>query len=77
MNANNLNTGRPLDLILVEDSAIAAELGRFNRATVDREMAMIGLKRQVNALSHELGRAPQFNLDFADAPDRRVSSGSQ
>lgn len=45
MNANNPNTWRSLDLILVEDSAIDAEL------------------------SHELGRAPPFALDFADAPD--------
>jgi hypothetical protein len=29
---------------------------------------MIELKRQVNALSSELGRAPPFALDFADAP---------
>lgn len=44
------------------------ELERFNRVAVDRELAMIGLKRQVNALSRELGRAPPFALDFADAP---------
>ena len=47
------------------------ELERFNRATVDRELAMIALKRQVNALSRELGRAPPFALDFIDAPDAR------
>jgi PAS domain S-box-containing protein len=44
------------------------ELERFNRAAIDRELAMIELKRQVNALSSELGRAPPFALDFADAP---------
>jgi PAS domain S-box-containing protein len=44
------------------------ELERFSRAAVDRELAMIELKRQVNALSNELGRAPPFALDFADAP---------
>ena len=44
------------------------ELERFNRAAVDRELAMIDLKRQVNALSRELGRTPPFALDFADAP---------
>jgi hypothetical protein len=42
------------------------ELERFNRAAVDRELAMIELKRQVNALSSELGRAPPFALDFAE-----------
>lgn len=41
---------------------------RFNRAAIDRELAMIGLKRKVNALSRELGRAPPFALDFADLP---------
>lgn len=45
-----------------------AELERFNRAAVDRELAMIGLKRQVNALSVELGQATPYSLDFADAP---------
>ncbi|MDI6747231.1 MAG: PAS domain S-box protein [Rhodocyclaceae bacterium] len=41
-----------------------AELERFNLAAVDREMAMIDLKRQVNALSQELGRPPPHELDF-------------
>jgi len=45
------------------------ELMRFNRVAVDREMVMIGLKRQVNALSIELGRTPPFALAFANAPE--------
>lgn len=44
------------------------ELTRFNRAMVGREMAMIELKRQVNALSLELRRASPFALEFNDAP---------
>jgi len=44
------------------------ELERFNRVAVDREIVMIGLKRRVNALSHELERTPPFALDFADVP---------
>ena len=48
------------------------ELTRFNRAMVGREMAMIELKQQVNALSRELGRAPPFALDFTDVPDSAV-----
>ena len=44
------------------------ELERFNRAAINRELAMIELKRQVNALSRELGRAPPYALNFADAP---------
>lgn len=50
----------------------AAELERFNRATVDREIAMIGLKRQVNALSVELGRAPPFDLGAVNAAEADV-----
>ena len=44
------------------------ELRRWQQATLGRELAMIELKRQVNALSRELGRAEPFNLDFAAAP---------
>lgn len=44
------------------------ELERFNRATVGREMDMIALKQQVNALSRQLGRKPPFALDFLEAP---------
>jgi PAS domain S-box-containing protein len=44
------------------------ELERFNRVTVGREMDMITLKQQVNALSRQLGQAPPFSLDFLDAP---------
>lgn len=43
------------------------ELERFNRATVGREMDMIALKQQVNALSRQLGREPPFALDFLEA----------
>ena len=42
------------------------ELVRFNAASIGRELQMIALKRQINALSHELGRAPPFDLAFAD-----------
>jgi PAS domain S-box-containing protein len=53
------------------------ELERFNKVSVDREMDMIGLKRKVNALSLELGRAAPFNLDFADAPPAPPAAGAQ
>jgi PAS domain S-box-containing protein len=39
-------------------------LERFNRIAVGRELVMIELKRQVNALSRELGREAPFVLDF-------------
>ncbi len=41
------------------------ELSRFNSVAVDRELDMIALKKQVNALARELGRAEPFNLAFA------------
>ena len=47
-----------------------AELERFNLAAVGRELDMIGLKKQVNELSCQLGRDPPFSLAFLDTPDR-------
>ena len=44
------------------------ELERFNRVSVGREMDMIALKQQVNALARQLGREPPFALDFLDTP---------
>ncbi|RTL51359.1 MAG: PAS domain S-box protein, partial [Rhodocyclaceae bacterium] len=43
------------------------ELQRFNRVMVGREMEMISLKQQVNALSLALGRAAPYALSFLDA----------
>ncbi|MDD5390138.1 MAG: transporter substrate-binding domain-containing protein [Gallionellaceae bacterium] len=45
------------------------ELERFNRATVGRELDMIALKRRINALSIQLGRAPPYPLSFLDDPE--------
>lgn len=45
-----------------------AELEQFNRASIGRELGMIELKKQVNALAAELGRAPPHDLSFLDAP---------
>jgi PAS domain S-box-containing protein len=47
-----------------ELKAHADELMRFNRAAVDRELRMIELKREVNALCAELGRTHRYPLDF-------------
>jgi hypothetical protein len=44
-----------------------AELDRFNRSAVGRELDVIELKERVNALSRELGREPPFPLAFLDA----------
>lgn len=45
------------------------ELERFNRATVGRELDMIALKRQVNALAVRLGEDPPYDLGFAEGAD--------
>ncbi|MBK7767994.1 MAG: PAS domain-containing protein [Sulfuritalea sp.] len=44
------------------------QLERFNRVAVDRELDMIRLKQQVNALSRQLGQAPPHALAFVEAP---------
>ena len=46
-----------------------AELERFNRAAVGRELKMIELKKQINALSRETGREPPFALAFLGTTD--------
>ena len=48
-----------------------AELLRANKAMVGRELTMIEMKKTINALHAELGRAPPYPLDFLknhDAP---------
>lgn len=42
------------------------ELERFNRAMVGRELDMVALKRQINALCGELGRPPAYPQTFLD-----------
>lgn len=44
-----------------------AELARFNRAAVDRELDMIALKAQINQLSQAQQRPAPHRLDFAAA----------
>lgn len=59
------------------DAALRAsvdELERFNRLAVGRELDMIELKQQVNALSLRLGLVPPYAIEFAErsapqAPD--------
>jgi two-component system, chemotaxis family, CheB/CheR fusion protein len=51
------------------------ELDRFNRAAVGRELRMIELKKEVNALSLRLGQPAPYALEFehkdADDPETR------
>ncbi|KAF0163598.1 MAG: response regulator receiver [Rhodocyclaceae bacterium] len=51
------------------------ELERFNRVAVGRELEMIGLKRQVNALSQQLGQKPPHALSFLDNPAAEPKAG--
>jgi PAS domain S-box-containing protein len=53
------------------------ELERFNRATVGRELDMIELKRQINALSRQLGQEPPYPLNFLDNDMDRPSEGRE
>ncbi|NUN10525.1 MAG: PAS domain S-box protein, partial [Ignavibacteriaceae bacterium] len=51
-----------------------AELEKFNKLSVGRELRMIELKKQVNHLSEKLGIDLPYNLDFFDAtPDKNKS----
>lgn len=43
------------------------ELQRFNRAMIGRELDMVRLKREVNALAAELGRPAPYDLTAIDA----------
>ena len=43
-----------------------ADLARFNRLAVGRELRMIELKRQVNNLSEQLGKEPPYDVSFAE-----------
>lgn len=48
----------------VELQSRNAELERFNRFTLGREMDIIEMKKRINALSQELGREPPYSLAF-------------
>jgi PAS domain S-box-containing protein len=48
------------------------ELERFNLAAIGRELRMIELKRQVNALTQVRGQPPPYDLAFTELSPRRV-----
>ncbi len=60
---------------LVELQQRNDELERFNRVTVGRELDMISLKQQINALSRQLGREPPYPLSFLDTPPEQPQEG--
>ncbi|MEN9574567.1 MAG: hypothetical protein RL514_2422 [Verrucomicrobiota bacterium] len=46
----------------------ASELERFHRLSVGRELQMIDLKKEVNALAQQAGRTPPYDLSFLEKP---------
>jgi PAS domain S-box-containing protein len=54
-----------------------AELERFNRATIGRELDMIALKQQINDLSLKLGLPPPYNLSFLEPSLTTPASGDE
>lgn len=54
---------------MAELRASNAELERFNRAMVDRELRMVELKAEINALCQRLGEPPLHALDVSDVSD--------
>lgn len=62
-----LGVARDITAIKAAEAGLRArneELERFNRATVGRELDMLEMKKTINALSRELGRAPPYPLAF-------------
>ena len=57
-----------LKMALVELQQRNDELERFNLVTVGRELDMISLKQQINALSRQLGQEPPYPMSFLDTP---------
>lgn len=48
-----------------------AELERFDRATVGRELEMIEMKKKINAMARDLGREVPYRLEFLTGGDAR------
>lgn len=52
------------------------ELQRFNRLAVDREMRMIELKNEINALCAQTGLPPRYAMDARDGTPVIAANGS-
>ena len=44
-----------------------AELEAFNNAAIDRELRMVEMKEEVNALAAELGQGTRYDVSFDDS----------
>ena len=49
-----------------------AELERFNRLAVGRELKMIELKKEMNRLCERLGEKPRYDISFVD--DNKITN---
>jgi PAS domain S-box-containing protein len=49
------------------------ELTRFNRVAVDRELRMIELKKEINALCAQTGQAPRHRVEFSEITGHHTS----
>jgi signal transduction histidine kinase/ActR/RegA family two-component response regulator len=50
----------------------AAELARFNRVAVGRELRLIELKKEVNEILEQAGQQVRYSLEFEERPRRAV-----
>lgn len=53
------------------------ELERFNRAAIGRELDMIALKQQINALSLKFGLQPPYDLSFLEPSLTKSATGEK
>ncbi len=64
-----IDAGNPYKALVVahditERKKMEDELQRFNKLSVGRELRMIELKKEVNAMAQKAGLEPPYNLDF-------------
>lgn len=80
--------GRRAELVMAQDVtarlqaeakllARNQELERFNKLMVDRELAIIDLKREINSLSQQLGVSPPHDLAAIDDAQRAWGPGNR
>lgn len=56
-----------------ELSAANEQLKRFNKLAVGRELRMVELKKEINALLGELGREQKYKSDFDETQNNRLT----
>lgn len=61
--------GREREAAAAELASRNAELARFNRVAVDRELRMVELKREAEELRQRLGEPPRYQVNPDDASD--------